>query len=294
MKKTAAKLCIIMILVLAFSSVAFASGLSVVSVSPADGSKGYQPQNMAIKIRFNEQMTDSDANADKFSVTDPEGNDISFALVYSEKKYPDELWLVLDKDLVPDTEYTVNIRPGVLSASGSALGEGQTTTFRTRNTTVDNYISMGFMVIFMVVMFWGTSKAAKKAAEQSDPIAAEKAAIARMNPYKMAKERNISVEEAQAIINKEKEKLSKKLAKAEEEKRRLEEAKRAEMAAIEAELEAQEEAARHAANYQVKGPRSIRDAGGLVPRSVIKKNRARREAAEKAARAKASQGKKKK
>ena len=84
------------------------------------------------------------------------------------------------------------------------------------------------------------------------------------------------------------------MAKAEEETRKREEAKRAEMAAIEAELDAQEAAARHAANYQVKGPRSIKAAGGTVPRSVIKKNKAKREAAEKAARAKANQGKKKK
>jgi len=283
-----------MTLILASGSLAFASGLTVEGITPADGSKGYQPQNMAIKVRFNETMTDSAANASKFSVTDPEGKTIPFELVYSEKKYPDELWLVLSEDLTSNTEYTVNIASGVVSASGATLDNGQTTTFRTRNTTIDNYISMGFMVVFMVFMFWSTSKAAKKAAEKADPIAAERAAIAQMNPYKMAKERNISVEEAQAIINKEKEKFAKKQAKAEEEARKREEAKRAEMAAIEAELDAQEEAARHAANYHVKGPRSVKEAGGTIPRSVVKKNKAKREAAEKAERAKAYQSKKKK
>ncbi len=294
MKRIAALLCVLIVLILSFSSAAFASGLSVESVSPADGSKGYQPQNMAIKVKFSEQMNDSAENASKFSVTDPEGNAIPFQLVHSEKKYPNELWLVLSQDLAPDTEYTVTVQSGITSASGSTFDGEQTTTFRTRNVKIDSYISMGFMVVFMVFMFTATSKAAKKAAEKADPIAAERAAIAKMNPYKMAKEKNISVEEAQAIISKEKEKLAKKMAKAEEEARKREEAKRAEMAAIEAELDAQEAAARHAANYQVKGPRSIKAAGGTVPRSVIKKNKAKREAAEKAARAKANQGKKKK
>ena len=294
MKRIAAMLCIVMTLILAFSSFAFASGLSVESINPANGSKGYQPQNMAIKVRFNETMTDSASNASKFSVTDPEGKPIPFELVHSANKYPQELWLVLSEDLVSNTEYTVNVNPGVVSSVGSTLDDGITTTFRTRNTTIDSYISMAFMVIFMVFMFWTTGKAAKKAAEQKDPLAAEKAAVVKMNPYKIAKERNISVEEAHAIIRKEKEKVLKKQAKLEEEARKREEAKRAEMAAIEAELDAQEEAARHAANYQVKGPRSIKDVGGVVPRSVIKKNKAKREAAEKAARAKANQGKKKK
>ena len=294
MKRIAAVLCIIMTLILACSSFAFADGLYVESITPADGSKGYQPQNMAIKVRFSEQMSEAAENQDKFSITAPDGTEIPFQLVHSEKKYPNELWAVLSQDLLPDTEYTVNVKAGIVSKSGSTLENGQTTVFYTRNTKIDNYISMAFMVVFMVFMFVATSKAAKKAAEKNDPIAAEKAAIAKMNPYKMAKEKGISVEEAQAIVEKEKEKLAKKQAKAEEEARKREEAKRAEMAIIEAELAAQEEAARHAANYQVKGPRSIKDAGGTVPRSVVKKNKAKREAAEKAARAKANQGKKKK
>ena len=61
----------------------------------------------------------------------------------------------------------------------------------------------------------------------------------------------------------------------------------AEVAAAQRRLEEEYEAARHANNYQVKGPRSIKDAGVAVPRSVVKKNKAKREAAKAAEKARA-------
>ena len=208
MKKRIPALLAAVLIVLASAATVFASGLEIVDVSPADGSKGYQPSNMAVKIRFSEDMMDEDAiaaNAGKFQIEDAEGTEQPYDIVYNADKYPDELWLVLQGDLEADSEYTVTIDPGIVSSSGSTLSEGMTTTFFTRNTRTDGLISMGLMVVLMVVMFGTTARAARKQQEQEDPKAAERALEDSLNPYKIAKQKGISVEEAQALVVKEEE-----------------------------------------------------------------------------------------
>lgn len=299
MRRFRALLCITAVFLLIISA-SRAYALEVVSISPADGSKGYQPQNMAIKVTFSEVMLDGDdedvieLNGNKFSIKAEDGGEIPYSLTYNAKKYPNQLWVILSEDLASDAEYTFEIKPGVLSASGGILAEGTTTTFRTRNTKTDAWISSALMIALMGVMFYATSRATKKAAAESDPVAAEKAALAKLNPYKMAKEKGISVEEARAIVDKEKDRIARKVAKIEEEQRKREEALKAEMALVEAEMDAREEAERRAMNYRVKTLRSVKEAGGRIPKSVIKANKAKREAAEKAAREKARPANKKK
>ena len=63
MRKRFPALLMAVLIVLASASLAFASGLEIVDISPADGSKGYQPANMAVKIHFSEDMMDEDAIA---------------------------------------------------------------------------------------------------------------------------------------------------------------------------------------------------------------------------------------
>ncbi len=293
MRKRLPALLAAVLIILASAANVFAAGLEIVDISPADGSKGYQPANMAVKIRFNEDMMSESAiaaNQGKFSITDPAGTSLAYDIVYNAAKYPDELWLVLQNDLEADTEYTVTIQPGIVSSSGSTLAEGMTTTFNTRNTRNDGFISMGLMVVLMVVMFGMTARAARKAQEKEDPKAAEKALADSLNPYKLAKQKGISVEEAQALVAKEREKLEKQKAKAEAERIRREELKAEERKKMEEELEffgkddaAMKRELRSEGIYLVKGPKSIREAGGRIPRSVRQRNEAkRRKAAEKA------------
>ena len=285
MKKTPKLICMIMLLVLLATGVCSAAGLQVVEVSPKDGKTGMQISNMAIKFTFSEDMVGSsvDQNASKFRITDPEGNELPFQMVYSEEKYPDQLWLILQGELVPNTEYTCQVSSGVVSKSGNVLENGFNTTFKTRNTKIDNWISMAMMMGMMGVMFFATSKATKKAQEQQSGAPVETAK--QYNPYKMAKEKGISVEEARQIIAKEKEKDARKAAKLAESKKAKDEAMAAEIEEARKRLEEEYEAARRANNYQVKGPRSIKDAGVAVPRVVVRKNRAKREAAKAAEKA---------
>ena len=303
MKKRLTVLLAALLIVLLSASLAFASGLEIVDISPADGSKGYQPSNMAVKIRFNDDMMLESAiaqNQNKFSITDAEGAEQPFDIVYNASKYPDELWLVLQGDLQADSEYTVTIKPGIVSTSGNTLSEGMTTTFRTRNTKTDGLVSMGLMVVLMVAMFGMTARSAKKQQEKEDPRAAEKALEDSLNPYKLAKQKGISLAEAQAIVEKEKEKLEKKKAKAEAERVKREEMKAEERKKMEEELEffgtdnsELKKELRAEGIYLVKGPKSVKDAGGRVPRSVRRhKEEKCRKAAEKAKNAQKNKKKK--
>ncbi|MBQ1580671.1 MAG: Ig-like domain-containing protein, partial [Firmicutes bacterium] len=262
-----------------------------------------QPANMAVKIRFSEDMMDESAiaaNAGKFAITDAEGTEQPYDIVYNADKYPNELWLVLQGDLQPDSEYTVTIEPGVVSSSGSTLADGMTTTFFTRNTRTDGLISMGLMVVLMVAMFGMTARAARKQQEEEDPRAAEKAIEDSLNPYKIAKQKGISVEEAQAIVAKEKDKLEKKKAKAEADRVKREEMKAEERRKMEEELEffgtddsELKKELREEGIYLVKAPKSIKEAGGRIPRSVRQHNEAKRKkAAEKLKRAQRNKKKK--
>lgn len=303
MRKRFPALLMAVLIVLASASLAFASGLEIVDISPADGSKGYQPANMAVKIHFSEDMMDEDAiaaNAGKFLIQDAEGTEQPYDIVYNADKYPNELWLVLQGDLQPDSEYTVTIEPGVVSSSGSTLADGMTTTFYTRNTRTDGLISMGLMVVLMVAMFGMTARAARKQQEEEDPRAAEKAIEDSLNPYKIAKQKGISVEEAQAIVAKEKDKLEKKKAKAEADRIKREEMKAEERRKMEEELEffgtddsELKKELREEGIYLVKAPKSIKEAGGRIPRSVRQHNEAKRKkAAEKLKRAQRNKKKK--
>ena len=300
MKRRLPALLTAVLIVLALTSACFADSLTIVDISPADGSKGYQPANMAVKVRFSEDMMDESAiaaNKNKFSITDEEGAEQPFDIVYNADKYPDELWLVLQNDLQPNAEYTFTAKPGIVSSSGSTLTEGMTIHFHTRNIKTDSLISMGLMVVLMVAMLGMTARSAKKAQEKEDPKAAEKALEDSLNPYKLAKQKGISLAEAQAIVEKEKDKLEKKKAKAEADRIKREEKKAEERKKMEEELEffgtnddELKKELRAEGIYLVKGPKSIKEAGGRVPRSV----RQRREAKQKKAAEKAKNAQKNK
>ena len=286
MKRTAAILSLLLILTMMLCPVSYAAGVTVTNVIPEDGETGKQPQNMAVKVSFSELMDDRESNANHFSVKDPEGNSIPFQVVHSDK-YPNELWVVLDETLQPNTEYTFTADSGLQTAGGSLLGQDFTSTFKTRNTKTDSLVSMVMMVGMMAIMFLASSKAnKKKAEEQAAAGSPAKKQNENLNPYKIAKEKGISLEEANAYVEKQKAKQAKENERIAAEKAKRDEAMAAEMAEIQARLEAEAEAARRANNFHVKAPGSMAAKGYKIPRSVVKQNKAKREAAAKQAKKK--------
>ncbi|MBR5926606.1 MAG: Ig-like domain-containing protein, partial [Firmicutes bacterium] len=198
MKKRFIVFSLILALVLAASSSVY--GLEVVGTTPKDGFTRSQPNNMAVKVKFDEQMVGAaniESNASHFKITDPEGKEQAFSMVYSEK-YPNELWLILDEALQTDTEYKVTIGSGIVSASGNATTKTTTMSFRTRNTSKDNTISTIMMIGMMGLMVVMSVLSARKKDKEEQVLTVSQAE--KLNPYKIAKQKKWSLEQAQAYV----------------------------------------------------------------------------------------------
>ena len=289
MKRTAIVLTLILLLTFVMAPFAYAGdSLAIVSVTPKDGESGKQPQNMAVKVKFSANMMDETAikiNEKLFSIKSADDGSIQpFTIAYNADKYPDELWLVLDKTLESDTAYVFTAKAGITSADGRALAQDFESGFRTRNVQKDSTISMVMMIAMMGLMFFTSIRAAKKAAteaaEKQKGVAA--ADDAKTNPYKIAKEKNISVEEAKKIVEKEKAKQAKRQAKLDAEKAKYAADYDEQVKAFEAEIRAEMEAERRANNYHVKRAGSMAAKGYAIPRSIVKANKKKREARAKA------------
>ena len=256
---------------------AAAGTLEIVKTVPSDGEEGKQPANMAVKIVFNESVADAAndaANAKLIVIKDPEGKTQAFQITHHPKT-PNELWCVLEGDLVTNTEYTVTVSAGIRADSGNTLAKAMTFTFKTRNTKVDNSISFGLMLGMMFIMIFATMRAQNKQQEENTSkgkTAPAPEKVLQTDPYRLAKERGISVEEAKAIIAKEKEKVEKKNASG----RKAREKYEADKAAREAEIERRLREIHDASVYKVKSRGSLAEHGGAIPKAVLKKQAARR------------------
>ncbi len=253
----------VMIVLLA-TSFSFAQGLTLESVYPEDGNNTLSSTNLAVKMKFSENMTSEEAeaaNQDCFKITNKKGQNISYKMLYNPEKYPNEIWLQITETLQTNTEYTLVISDGIVSSAGNTLENGETITFATRDTKKDNnvYMIMMFVMIGGMVVFtsWETRRKLKKESMQ-DPE------DIKVNPYKEARKTGKSVEEI--------------IAKTEHEKAKAEKARqKAERAAL-AEAQEEERAALDDGKKKVKAKRPISAAGFATPPSIIAKNKARAEA----------------
>ena len=290
MKKRCIILITILAMILASATTVFAGGLEVVNINPKDGSTNSQAMNMCVKLEFNDKMVgapDIDANAGRFKITDPEGKEQAFQMVYSEK-YPNELWLVLDGALEQKTEYTVTIGAGIVSANGNTTAESKTVTFATRNAKNDSLISTVMMIFMMGLLIFMTSRSAKKKEKENEVLTVAQAE--KLNPYKIAKAKGWKIEVAEEYVRREKEKAKKAEEKALEEKRKREAISAEERAKIEAEVDSEE---RRNGWFRVHSKGSMVAHGLECPKSIKKKNAAKRKAAEERAKKYAKMKKKK-
>ena len=202
---------------------------------------------------------------------------LSYAL--ADARYADKVVIITDT-LESNSDYTCTAKAGIAAASGNTLASDYTISFRTRNTKTDNTMSTVLMFLMMGFMLFSTVRSAKKMAEEQAAKGSGKMPDddKNTNPYKLAKAKNIPVEKAAAIIEKDKAKQAKKQAKYEEEKAKYAADYDEQVKKFEAEIRAEMEAERRANNFHVKKPASVRAAGGTIPRSVIKANKKKREA----------------
>ena len=165
-----------------------------------------------VKLFFNEDVSGEDtqkANQDKITVKDSEGEAVDFEILYDSKD-PKKISLLAHNDLEAEDQYIVSVDGDLVSDSGNSLGADQKVTFSTKKP--DSGMGyMGLMLLMILVMVAMTLRDQRKAAH--DQAEADPMAGINTNPYKLAKEKKISVEEAVKLINAEKEKARKKAEK---------------------------------------------------------------------------------
>jgi hypothetical protein len=208
------------------TSAAVGSGgsLKITEISPKEDRNGeiknVPIENVGIKLHFDGNVTDASVwpgNASSFSLADSQGNKVPLTVVPGDKENnyilvvasPEAASKGMPGQLAQKTDYTLTIGAGLSSLQGGTLGEDEKITFTTMDMTANSRISMILMVVMMVglIVFMFLTNWRKMKAE------AEAAALLKANPYRIAKDRGISVDDAKVLIEKAKEKNRKQLEK---------------------------------------------------------------------------------
>jgi hypothetical protein len=201
MKKTRRILSIAILLVLLSCPLSFAAGLELVSSYPQDGDGGFEPINLMVKLEFNDNVGGEavQTNNEKvFKVVDPTGKAVPFKVLFTPEDNT-RISLLMSGDLVSNTEYKVTIGSKLQTVDGAALGADKILTFKTRDVAKDSTLSTIMMFVMVAAMVgystWDTKRKARKESFASGD---------KINPYKVAKEKKVSVEKAVETTNKQK------------------------------------------------------------------------------------------
>ena len=209
------------IMVIACMPAAFAAnGFTLEKSSPANGYNRVQAQNVMIKLYFSGEVYDSGtqaANKDKFKFTDSNGKAVKYKIYYDESDRS-KISILSVKDLKMEETYTLTISGDLISDDGQTLGADEVIKFTTKSASGGMVYGL-LMVAMIVVMVFITIRDQRKAMQEEELASG---VTIQTNPYKMAREKGISVEEANRIIAKEKEKAAKK----DEKRRQKEQAER--------------------------------------------------------------------
>lgn len=212
MKKLGAIIMMVALLITFGTSFAFADSLAIEETYPKDDSKGASIENLGVKVRFNNEMSEKTvgkANEGKFQLYDKDGKKIPTRVLYNEDEKGVVL-VLLDSNkenrlrAESNSDYTLKISGDVVDDKGNALGKDEEINFRTLNQGTNSLISMGMMVVMIGGMLIISKRSVKKASEE---VKKEE----KVNPYKEAKKTGKSVEE---IVEKDQKKKAKAAAAA--------------------------------------------------------------------------------
>ena len=279
----------------ALAAPAFAASgkLNFIKSTPESGKTNVPVENVGIKLFFDGNVTDESvwaSNSKCFKLTDSDGLTVDYEAHAGQKAGEEGYILVLavpepvsegqPGQLRQDHDYTLTILGDLMSIDGAVLGQDESIDFRTMDLAANSRLSMTIMVVMLVavmaLMFitnWRKMKAE-----------AEAAALAKANPYRIAKDRNISVDDAKALIEKAKEKNKKQLEKVGGKAPPPEEKK-----SVAPRLESRKKKKN---THRVKGPRPVSEGGSKFKtgRKAEKERKARAAAAKKAAAAQRKTG----
>ena len=276
------------LLTLAFAMPVFAAGgsLALVDSTPEDGGEKVPIENVGVKLFFNGNVTDESVwpvNSTCFSLADSKGKAVD-TKAYAGNKQGEEGYILVVAQPVPvkegqpgqlqqDSKYVLTVSGDLMATDGGRLGDDLRINFQTMDVAANSKVSMMLMVFMMVgviaLMFvtnWRKMKAEAQAA-----------ALMKANPYKIAKERSITVDEAKELIEKAKERNKKQLEKTGGKAPVPEEKK-----SVVPKLESKKKDKK---THRVKGPRPVSEGGSRYKtgRKAEKERKARAAAAKKAA-----------
>jgi len=188
-------------------------------ISPQDGSDNLQLQTIGIKLYFDGDVAAENVrknNSEAFTFANAKGKEIPSSVHFDTKGNTGYLLVtVMPKNknhtLSQNAKYSLTISGDLSSADGRVLGEDITLNYKTMDMSSTSKVYMLFMALMVAGMIGMTVFQNKRKAKAQAEIN-EKAG--KVNPYKLAKEKKISVAEANAMIEKEKERRAKRLQKA--------------------------------------------------------------------------------
>jgi hypothetical protein len=129
--------------------------------------------------------------------------DSGYILVIASKKDGDGNDISLD----PNSKYKLTISGKLTSADGRILGDEQVVNFQTIDTSGNTKVYMLLMVLMVAGMIGMTFISNRRKARAKAEAENAKA----INPYKLAKEKGITVQEAIAIVERDKQRREKRL-----------------------------------------------------------------------------------
>lgn len=194
------------------------SPLNLVKSIPKENDKNVPVDTVGIKLYFDGDVTSEsvrDINSKCFTFANAKKKETIETTAYFDKRDSGYILVIAQKkdkkgaevSLTQDSEYTLTISGGLMAADGRVIGEDQVIHFRTLdasgNTRVYMLLMVGMIVAMIAISFISKRRKAKAEAEASG--------VKPVNPYKMAREKGITVQEALVLIEKEKQKREKRL-----------------------------------------------------------------------------------
>jgi hypothetical protein len=196
------------------------TSLTLTSSSPMGGSSDLQAQNVGIKLYFDGDVTGESvqkANAECFKFTYQSGDNTKELPVkaYSDNK-GDKGYILAIVDtsklkssmLENDKAYKLIISGNLASIDGRTLGAETELDFRTIDQSGSTTIYMLLMVAMVAAMIGMTVFQNKRKEKAAAEVAAKGGKV---NPYKLAKDKKISVKEAMELIERDRQRRLKRL-----------------------------------------------------------------------------------
>jgi len=201
------------------------SSLELVSSSPAGGSTNLQAQNVGIKLYFDGDVTDKSVqsvNEGCFEFTYKSGENTKKLPVkaYFETRAEKGQYIlaIIDTNkmknnmLANNKAYNLTISGSLTSSDGRTLGKDTVLKFKTVDQSGSTRIYMFLMVGMVGAMIAMTIFQNKRKEKAAAEVAAKGG---RVNPYKLAKDKKITVKEAMELIERDRKRRMKRLGIAE-------------------------------------------------------------------------------